>query len=99
MKFLITDKDKNWSSGTVAPTTGTGVVGDICWNATPTTGGISYWECVTAGTPGTWIPKQIGVMSAITAVPSFVGQMAVVGGIGYMATGAASTADWKQITN
>lgn len=37
--------------------------------------------------------------TAITAAPAYVGQTAVVGGVGYMATGTASTADWKQITN
>lgn len=37
--------------------------------------------------------------TAITATPAYVGQMAVVGGIGYMAVGTGSTADWKQITN
>jgi hypothetical protein len=38
-------------------------------------------------------------ITSISATPSFVGQLAVVGGVGYMAVGTSSTADWKQITN
>lgn len=37
-------------------------------------------------------------VTAITAVPDRIGKIAVVGGIGYLAVGTASTADWKQIT-
>jgi hypothetical protein len=34
----------------------------------------------------------------IAAAPPYAGRLAVVGGVGYMATGTASAADWKQIT-
>lgn len=62
MKFLITDRDKNWTSGTAAPTTGTWGVGDICWNTTPTASGKIGWVCITAGTPGIW--KGFGTIDA-----------------------------------
>jgi hypothetical protein len=38
------------SNGTAAPTTGTCVRGDICWNIAPSAGGSSGWQCVTSGT-------------------------------------------------
>jgi len=37
-------------------------------------------------------------LTSISATPAYVGQRAVVGGVGYMATGTASSADWKQVT-
>jgi hypothetical protein len=47
---------------TAAPTTGSWAQGDFVRNSTPAesgTGGMKYiiygWECVTAGTPGTWV--------------------------------------------
>jgi hypothetical protein len=40
--------------GAAAPTSGTWAVGDIVWNTAPTAGGTPGWQCVTAGTPGTW---------------------------------------------
>jgi hypothetical protein len=48
--------------GTVAPTTGTWVVGDIVYNSAPAAGGFIGWVCTTAGTPGTW--KTFGAISA-----------------------------------
>lgn len=48
-----------------APTTNTWAVGDICDNITPSeqgTAGSKYvingWICITAGTPGTWVPSR-----------------------------------------
>ncbi len=41
-----------WSGA--APTTGTWVVGDICWSTVVTTTTTPGWMCTTAGTPGTW---------------------------------------------
>jgi hypothetical protein len=43
------------------PTTGTWLLGDIIYNSAPSTGSSVGWECVTAGTPGTW--RSIGVIS------------------------------------
>jgi len=42
--------------------------------------------------------SAFGLASAVSGAPSYVGQTAVVAGVGYMATGTASSADWKQIT-
>ena len=39
------------------------------------------------------------VATAITGTPSYIGQIAVVGGVCYMAVGTSSSADWKQVTN
>jgi hypothetical protein len=81
------------------PTTGTWVQGQIVWNTAPTAGSYAGWVCTTAGTPGTWMPfGQAGVATSIAATPSYVGQIAVVAGVGYLATGVASSADWTQIT-
>lgn len=38
------------------------------------------------------------VQTSVSAAPEFIGQTAVVGGVGYMATGTSSSADWKQVT-
>ena len=37
-------------------------------------------------------------ITSIASIPAYIGQFAVVSGIGYMATGTGSIADWKQIT-
>lgn len=54
------------TTGAGAPSSGTWVVGNFYWNATPTeTGntGAKYillgWSCVTAGTPGTWVGVRV----------------------------------------
>ena len=39
------------------------------------------------------------VATAITETPSYKGQIAVVAGVGYMAIGTSSSADWKQVTS
>ena len=43
--------------------------------------------------------EQAGAATSISSTPTFIGQFAVSGGLGYMATGTTSSADWKQITN
>lgn len=88
---------KEYRSG--PPAVGTFKVGDILWNPTPSNGGVSHWECTTAGTPGTWTPVQVGVMNSISAAPLGQGFIAVVSGVIYMAKGTASAADWVQISN
>jgi hypothetical protein len=40
--------------GTAAPTAGTYLDGDICWNTAPAAGGAAFWVCTTPGSPGTW---------------------------------------------
>jgi len=38
-------------------------------------------------------------ITSISATPTRIGQLAVVGGVGYMSLGVSSSADWKQVTN
>lgn len=49
-----------------------------------------------------WKFRPIGApmdhMTSIAAAPTRIGQTAYAGGVGYMAFGTATTADWKQIT-
>ena len=44
------------SKATAAPTTGTWKLGDIVYNSAPSAGSVFGWVCITAGTPGTWVP-------------------------------------------
>lgn len=46
---------KKLTNANAAPTTGTWVVGDICYNQTPSSGNPAGWMCTVAGTPGTWV--------------------------------------------
>lgn len=46
-----------YSYGDSAPTTGTGAVGSRVYNVTGG-GGIDYWECTAAGSPGTWTARS-----------------------------------------
>lgn len=39
------------------------------------------------------------IENSISEAPLYVGQIAVVNGVGYLATGIATTSDWKKITN
>ncbi|MCI7199485.1 glycosyl hydrolase family 28-related protein [Megasphaera elsdenii] len=84
-----------------APTSGTWVKGDLIFNSSPT-GTILGWVCTASGTPGTWVPfGLIGnqYISSISSVPSFLGQIAIVSGVAYIATGTSSVTDWKRISN
>ena len=55
------------TSGTVAPTTGPHVVGELCYNSAPATGQPIGWECTVAGTPGTWVAMSLlGAGPAVT---------------------------------
>lgn len=84
-----------------APTRGTWVIGDLIFNSSPT-GTILGWVCTASGTPGTWVPfGLIGnqYISSISSVPSFLGQIAIVSGVAYIATGTSSVTDWKRISN
>ena len=84
-----------------APTSDTWVKGDLIFNSSPT-GTILGWVCTESGTPGTWVPfGLIGnqYISSISSVPSFLGQIAIVSGVAYIATGTSSVTDWKRISN
>lgn len=87
--------------GLTPPTSGTYEKGDLLINEDPIVGGIKDWTCVVRGTSGgVWeVSGQVGVAAGVGATPLFVGQFAVVGPLGYIATGTSSSADWKQITN
>ena len=41
---------------TSAPTDGTWIRGRVVYNAEPTIGANVGWECISSGTPGTWVP-------------------------------------------
>lgn len=38
------------------------------------------------------------ILASIGSTPLYIGQIAIVAGVGYMAVGTASAADWKQVT-
>ena len=48
--------NKQFSTGTQNPTTGTYNKGDVCWNSNPNVGGYIGWVCIAEGTPGQWHP-------------------------------------------
>ena len=45
--------------GAAAPTAGAWAKGDICYNTNTSATGIPYWQCTTAGSPGTWTASPI----------------------------------------
>jgi len=74
---------------------------------TPTFGGAGQTNVVDAGeyfTSNTVegvtqeIGKKLKIISSIAEIPEFVGQIAIVGGVAYIAIGKLATSDWKQIT-
>jgi len=46
---------KRFTTNIAAPTTGSYIVGDICWNAEPKANDYIGWVCVATGTPGQWL--------------------------------------------
>lgn len=106
MRFLITDKDKNWGSGTTAPTTGTSIVGDVCWNTSTTLGGVIGWVCVLAGTANNapWVASTAYTVGQKVNVNNKVYEVTVAGTSGATApshtTGTATdgTVTWKYIS-
>lgn len=66
---IIYRRTKRQVEGTAAPTTGTWLVGEICWNSTPTNlrNGPPGWICNLGGTPGTWVAMG-PVQDAITTM-------------------------------
>jgi hypothetical protein len=51
------------------------------------------------GTRKDYVDTADAALTSISATPPRVGKLAVVAGVGYLAVGTASAADWKQITN
>ena len=47
-----------------APTDGTWARGDIVWNSSPSAGGVPGWVCVTAGSGGTAVFKEMASLKA-----------------------------------
>ena len=48
--------NKRFTNGPASPTTGSYLLGDICWNSNPQANSFIGWVCVFAGTPGQWLP-------------------------------------------
>ncbi len=55
-------REKEGFVAAAPPVSGAFLVGDVCWNSSPTAGGNIGWVCTTAGTPGTW--KAFGTIAA-----------------------------------
>jgi hypothetical protein len=49
----------NYSSRSSVPSSGTWAVNNIVYNTNPASGGILYWVCTAAGSPGTWQAVRI----------------------------------------
>lgn len=88
-----------WGVHLGAPASGSYNRGDLSFLTNPSLGDPIGYVCVTSGSPGTWRAfGQIGAKASITSSPDYAGQTAVVSGVAYIATGTASSADWKRIT-
>jgi len=79
--FALTDptdsgNDRRLSCGTAPPTTGARARGDRVWNINPGAGRPDYWECITAGTPGTWIGVNVMPFQSGAASSSLTGTTA-----------------------
>jgi hypothetical protein len=48
--------NKRFTNGPASPTSGSYLLGDICWNSNPQANSFIGWVCVFAGTPGQWLP-------------------------------------------
>lgn len=81
------------------PTTGYHEAGEMVYNSN-SSGGILGWHCFLTGTPGSYLTvRNYQVSSSISTAPAYVGQLSVVSGVAYMATGTEAPTDWKQISN
>ena len=81
----------NWKIGDViinSDTSSTAIGRAFAWRCTSVTSEIPTWQVV----------AQNGVRTFVGGTPDFIGQFAVVSGIGYIATGTSGSSDWKQIT-
>lgn len=52
----IAFSNKKFVYGTSAPTEGSWLKGDICWNENPIEGNYVGWVCTSSGGPGEWLP-------------------------------------------
>lgn len=95
--------DRRYVYGSAMPTTGTWAQGDFVQKTNATSGGIFGWRRITTGSNnvlGTdWEIVGAGYLSSVATAPLYVGQIAVVSGVSYIAVGVSSSLDWKQISN
>lgn len=90
----------------VAPATGDDDYVEVFWTAESTNVSVATIDATGSipAAPGVILTvtqvmyMQTTTLSSINATPQYTGQMAVVGGQGYIAVGTTGTADWKQIT-
>lgn len=73
-------------------------VGDLIWNTKQDVPCLAFRAMTAGATPTVTPVAQIGLITSIAAAPPFLPCFAFVGGVGYMAAGTSSAADWKQIT-
>jgi hypothetical protein len=90
-------------AGTIAGVTGTKTIVDINYSTLQVTFNSVCDATVAAGlftnaAAVFSVTGQVGYMTSIAATPSYVGQLAVVSGAAYIATGVASAADWEAAT-
>lgn len=57
---VISLKKKAGLHAIQSPISGAWSVGDVIYNAVPTTNNIVMWQCTVAGSPGTWVPIYNG---------------------------------------
>lgn len=51
--------NRHLNCGIAAPTTGARARGERVWNVNAGPGQPDYWECIVAGTPGTWVGRNV----------------------------------------
>lgn len=77
-------------------------VKETFWQSPPVWGDVDIYYWLLEGTTD-WIVSidqpTIPVTTSIAYTPAYVGQVAVSGGQAYIAVGAASASDWKQVTS
>jgi hypothetical protein len=73
------------------------IAGSVYTSSAGGTGTTLYVKRTGSGNTG-W-SQAAAAATSIAGTPAFVGQIAVVGGIGYLAVGVSSSGDWKQISD
>ena len=86
-----TDAKSLTSCGTVTAPDGLSTTGTVTAGAAV----LATPLAVTSGGTGT----NVLYVTSVSSAPSFTGQFAITGGVGYLATAATVSTDWKQITN
>lgn len=68
--------DRRMRMGAAAPTANAWARGDRVWNVNPGPGQPDYWECLTSGTPGTWIGCNVTPFQSGSASSALTGTTA-----------------------